>query len=187
MNYDFDASYIDSSSDSEAWPYDSEYAEAGPRRPGPVRPATGRPLNTPRPGSGATGNFVTQAQFDAAMTKTRSEMTANANAIKTVDGRVRTVIGDVQKLSASTKKDIDKLRSDLRTTQTLSALIPLIAPPGSKFGQIAPLVHLVGTDFYGGSSSSGGSGSGSGSSMLGNNSNLITIGALLYAGGFFGK
>ncbi len=188
MNYDYhyDASFLDSSENNEAWPYDSEYAEAR-LRPGPVRPASGRPLNTPRPASAsAGGGHVTQAQLEAAMAKTRSEIVANANAIKTVDGRVRTVIGDMQKLQMSTKKDLDKLRSDLRTTQTLSAMIPLLAPPGSPFGQIAPLAHLVVGDMLSGGTTSGGSNSG-GSSMLGNSSNLITIGALLFASGAFDK
>ncbi|MEI6099772.1 MAG: hypothetical protein WCS20_16070 [Alphaproteobacteria bacterium] len=183
MTFDYDASFLDSAPDNEAWPLDSEFAKARPR-PGPVLPASGRPLSQPRPpaagATGNTGNFVTQAQLDAAMARARGEIVANANAIKTVDGRVRTVIGDMQKLQSSTKKDIEKLRGDLRTTQTLSAMIPLIAPPGSRFGAIAPLAHLIGPDLLSGSSSTS-----SGGSMLGNNNNLITIGALLFASGAF--
>jgi hypothetical protein len=204
MNYDYDATYLDSDSDSEAWPgdneafgdYDSEsiydvfdsadsYGEARgkrPARPRPVRtPKAGR-LAPRRPAGGAS-RYVTQAAFAAAMAKVQQNTTATNKAIQTVDGRVRTVISDTQKLQAQTRKSLDKLRSDLRTTQTLSALIPLLAPPDSKFGKIAPLAHLVmGNDTSPGGPSSSQSGSGG---PLGNTNNLITVGALAFASGIF--
>lgn len=205
MNYDYEATYLDSDSDSdsEAWSdyegfdtfesfdtydtYDSadSYGEARrkrPARPRPVRPAKGARLMPKRPAAG--GQFVSQAAFAAAMAKVQQQVTTNGKAIQTVDGRVRTVISDTQKLQAQTRRSVDKLRSDLRTTQTLSALIPLLAPPGTAFGKIAPLAHLV----MGGGGLPGQSGGQAGSgNPLGNTNNLVTVGALAFASGMFDK
>lgn len=198
MSYDFmDADYADSP-DGEGWGGDSVYDSFGgeswsdsygearnrrrPQRPAPT--ATGASAFKPRPGAGASGP-VTQAQLEAALARVRTEIRANATGIKTLDGRVRTAVADQQRFEVATRKRVDKLQSDLRTTQTLSALIPLIAPPGSAFGNVAPLLHLIGPDLAGSSSSGGSAGMGGG--LLGNNNNLIAIGALLYANGTFDK
>jgi hypothetical protein len=196
MNYEYtDQSYLDSFED-ESWPSEepedfedeSLYSEARRRRrraPPPVKPASGAPAFRPRP-SGPSGP-VTQAQLEAALARVRQQVTANATAIKTIDGRVRTVIADNNRLQAAAKRDTDKLRADLKTTQTLSALIPLIAPAGTTFGQVAPLLHLVGPDLMGGGgamTSAGGTTS-AGGGLLSNSNNLIAIGALLYASGVF--
>ena len=190
MNYEYEASYLESP-DAESWPdfesydfyesYDAEARPRGrPRRPPPVKPATGAPAFRPRPAPGGASGSVTQAQLEAALARVRQQITANANAIKTIDGRVRTVISDTQKLQAMTKKDVDKLRAELKTTQTLSALIPLIAPPGSAFGQVAPLLHLMG----GNALTGGTQGAAADGSLLGGSTNnLLTIGALVYASG----
>lgn len=192
MTYDFmDADYFESP-DSESWGGDSMYDSGDsesweargrrrPQRPAPT--ASGASAFRPRPGAGASGP-VTQAQLEAALARVRTEVRANATGIKTLDGRVRTAVTDQQRFEAATRKQVDKLRSDLKTTQTLSALIPLIAPPTSPYASVAPLLHLVGPDLAG--ASSGGTGSSSGG-LLGNNNNLIAIGALLYASGALGK
>lgn len=196
MSYLYDTIYADDESDSESYLIGSDddaenYSESrrrgrGRGRPSPVRPAPGGNLFRPRPAPGAGSGGVTQAQLEAALNRVREQVTANANAIKTVDGRVRTIIADAQKLQAETRKDVSKLRSELKTTQTISALVPLIAPPGSSFHQVAPLLHLIGPDLLG-STSSGSSGGSQGSSgnLLGGN-NLLAIGALIYASGAFG-
>ncbi|MBD2749165.1 hypothetical protein IC232_21010 [Microvirga sp. BT688] len=190
MNYEYtDQSYLDSYED-ESWPSEepedledeSLYSEARRRRrrtPPPVKPATGASAFRPRP-SGPSGP-VTQAQLEAALARVRQQVTANATAIKTIDGRVRTVIADNNRLQATAKRDTDKLRADLKTTQTLSALIPLIAPAGTTFGQVAPLLHLVGPDLMGGSGATTPASGG----LLGSSNNLIAIGALLFASGVF--
>jgi hypothetical protein len=206
MSYEYEATYLDSDSDSEAWPSDYEafgdfesegiydtydsadsYGEARgkrPARPRPVRTPKGGRLAPRRPAGGAS-RYVTQAAFAAAMAKVQQNTTATNKAIQTVDGRVRTVISDTQKLQAQTRKSLDKLRSDLRTTQTLSALIPLLAPPSSRFHKIAPLAHLViGNEGFPGGQSSGQSGS---AGPLGNTNNLITVGALAFASGIFDR
>ena len=181
----------DGDSATDSWDFDSESLDSmenARRRRGPIRPVpAARGLNAfrPRPNAGASG-AVTQAQLQAALARVRTEVTANANGIKTLDGRVRTVVADQQRFETSTRKQVDKLRSDLKTTQTISALVPLIAPPGSKFGNVAPLVHLIGPDLMGGSgSASGTGGSNTGGILGGGSNNLIAIGALLYASGAF--
>lgn len=206
MNYDYDASYLDSA-DTEAWmedesaefsenfgdyssdyagDYSGDYSEARGRRkpvPRPVKGPSGGPLFRRRAAPGGAGNTVTQAQFAVAMAKVQKDFATTRKGIQTIDGRVRTVISDTQKLQAQTRKSVDKLRSELRTTQTLSALLPLIAPPGSTFGAIAPLAHLViGGEGFGGGQSGGQTGSGG---FLGNSNNLIAVGALAFASGIF--
>lgn len=187
MTYDFVDSETLESADSESWGSDSIYDssedeswEASPRRR-PTRPApraSGTSAFRPRPGAGASGP-VTQAQLEAALARVRVEIRANATGIKTLDGRVRTVATDQAKFEAATKKQVDKLRADLKMDQTISALVPLIVPPTSKFASVAPLLHLVGPDLAG---SIGGGGA---NGILGNTNNLIAIGALLYANGTF--
>lgn len=196
MSYDYDTIEFESV-DSESWPdsvfdwgdSEGEGESLESRRRGrraPARPVpTARGGNTfrPRPGGGGASGAVTQAQLEAALARVRVEVRANATGIKTLDGRVRTAIADQDRFQAATRKQVDKLRSDLKTTQTLSALIPLIAKPGTKIGQVAPLLHLVGSDLMGGGSTAGSTGSGG---ILGNNNNLVAIGALLYASNAFG-
>lgn len=169
--------------DSESSDYDSADAwERNRPRPRPVPTAQGRPLSPSRPGGGgATGNYVTQAQLDAALARARSEISANAKAIKTVDGRVRTSISDMQRLQSITRKDMDKLQGDLRTTQTLSALVPMLTANASpKVQKLAPLVHLLPSGTLGGTGSSSG-GSSTNSLLGGSNNNLIAIAAIAFA------
>jgi hypothetical protein len=181
MNYYSEASYLDSPDqyEAEAWPVDFD-AEAKPKSPPPVRPSPGGSTFRPRPAPGGGGS-VTQAQLEAALARVREQITANSNAIRTVDGRVRTVISDTQKLQAMTRKDVEKLRGDLRNTQTLSAILPLFGTT-TPLGRALPLLHLVGSDFLQGSQGS----SSNGGSILGSNSNLIAIAALAFASGVFG-
>jgi hypothetical protein len=148
------------------------------RRPSPVRPATGAGLGGPAGASPPRNQPVTQAQLQAALTRVRQQVTANATAIKTIDGRVRTVIDDSQKLKVATDSQISRLRSELKTTQTISALLPLLVPPGSQYANVAPLIHIIGPELMSGKSGSAASGG-----FLGNSSNLIAIGALAFASG----
>lgn len=179
---------------AENWPgenwdnyLDADSWEAARRRRGkPQRPVpTAKGANAFR-GRGPTAGPVTQAQLAASLARVRQEMQANATGIKTLDGRVRAATASQQRFETVTRRQVDKLRSDLKTTQTLSALIPLIAPPGSKFGDVAPLIHLVGPDLAGGGATAAGPGATAGG-LLGNTNNLIAIGALLYAADVFGK
>lgn len=182
--------------DSESWPgenwdndYDDESWEAlRRRRRPPQRPVpTAKGGNTFR-GRGPSTGPVTQVQLEASLARVRQEIRANAAGIKTLDARARTATANQQRFETLTRRQVDKLRSELKTTQMLSALIPLITPPGSKFASIAPLIHLVGPDLAGNSATGTGAGAGaSAGGLLGNTNNLIAIGALLYATGTFDK
>lgn len=173
----------------ETWDnyFEDESWEAARRgRRGPQRPVPTAKGASAFRGRGPSTGPVTQAQLAASLARVRQEMRANAAGIKTLDGRVRAATASQQRFETVTRRQVDKLRSELKTTQTLSALVPLIAPPGSKFGAVAPLIHLVGPDLAGGSATGTGPGSSAGG-LLGNTNNLIAIGALLYASGTFDK
>jgi hypothetical protein len=187
-------SYLRESDDDAESFGESRGRGRGRGSPRPVRPATGGNLFRPRPAPGTPtgGGGVTQAQLEAALGRVREQVTANATAIKTVDERVRTVISDTQKLQADTRKDVTKLRSELKSTQMISALLPLIARPGtsigdSAIGRAAPLLHLVGPDLLGGSGSSAAGATPSSSSNLLGNNNLLAIAAIAVASGAFDK
>jgi hypothetical protein len=174
----------------EDWPgeswgnyFDSEDWEARRRRGKPQRPVpTAKGANAFR-GRGPSSGPVTQAQLAASLARVRQEVKANATGIKTLDGRVRAASAGQQRFETATRRQVDKLRSDLKTTQTLSALIPLLSS-GTEFEKVAPLIHLVGSDLSGvtGTATSPGSPAGG---LLGNTNNLIAIGALLYASDAF--
>jgi hypothetical protein len=178
-------------------PYESEYAEYAearpPRRrpaPGPVRTAPRQSAYSPRP-SGTTAP-VTQQQLQAALARVSQQIGVNSNAIKTVDGRVRGVVaeqgrmgGALRKEIADRKKDAEGLRRELQSTRELSALIPLVAPPGTTLGNLAPLAHLLPSETFTGGGGGGGSGSGgTGSSLLGG-SGIVAMIAIAAASGAF--
>jgi hypothetical protein len=179
----------DGDSAFDSWDFDSESSDNAEnnRRRGLARPVTsarGTNAFRPRPNAGASG-AVTQAQLAAALARVRTEITANATGIKTLDGRVRTVANDQKAFETATRKQVDKLKSDLKTTQTLSAIIPLIFPAGSKFANVAPLLHLVGPELAGGLGG-GSSSSGGGGGLLGGGTNaLFAAGAIAFASGAF--
>jgi hypothetical protein len=191
------AEYEPNAESSGEWaesPYESEYseyAEARPqrRRPSPpVKTAPRQSAYSPRPSG--TGAPVTQQQLQAALARVSQQIGVNSNAIKTVDGRVRGVVaeqgrmgGALRKEMADRKKDTDGLRRDLQSTRELSALIPLVAQPGTTLGNIAPLAHLLPSDTFSGGGGSGGSG-GTGSSLLGG-SGIVALIAIAAASGAF--
>lgn len=180
----------------EAW--DEGYEEAA--RPPPRRVPSPRPVPTagrgsayrPRPAPGTTQAPVTQAQLQAALARVSSQISTNSTAIKTLDGRMRSVTAEqgrlsaaLRKESADRKKDIDKLRGDLQSTTQLIALVSLLFPAGSPGAGIAPLVFLLPPDFLNGitgGGSSGSSGSSSNQSPFGG-SGLIALVAVAAASG----
>lgn len=162
--------------------FEAENWESGRRRRGrPQRPVPTAKGTDAFRGRGPTSGPVTQAQLAASLARVRQEMQANAAGIKTLDGRVRAAAASQQRFETVTRRQVDKLRSDLRTTQTLSALIPLLTR-GTQFEKVAPLIHLVGPDLAGGGVPAAGPDASPGG-LLGNTNNLIAIGALLYATG----
>ncbi|MBB1499338.1 hypothetical protein [Paracoccus sp. MC1862] len=178
----------------ENWPgenwdnyFEAENWEAARRRRGrPQRPVpTAKGANAFR-GRGPSSGPVTQAQLAASLAQVRQEMQANATGIKTLDGRVRAATASQQRFETVTRRQVDKLRSDLKTTQTLSALIPLLTS-GTQFEKVAPLIHLVSPDLASGTTATAAGPGSSPGGLLGNTNNLIAIGGLLYATGTFDK
>ncbi|AUT75536.1 hypothetical protein C2L64_44975 [Paraburkholderia hospita] len=191
-NYEYsdisDAESVEWSGDSSEAAYsessENEWSEAR-RRPGPVRTAPRQSAYRPRP-SGTT-NYVTQAQLQGALARVSQQITLNGNAIKLVDGRVRDVIAEQGKQAATfrremadRRKDTDTLRRELQTTRELSALLPLVAPPGTSFAKVASLVHLLPVDSWGGTPASGGQSQG----FLGGSGTIALI-AIAAASGVF--
>lgn len=179
-------------------PYEGEYADYSEARPQqrrrppspPVKTAPRQSAYSPRP-SGTTAP-VTQQQLQAALARVSQQIGVNSNAIKTVDGRVRGVVaeqgrmgGALRKEIADRRKDADKLRRELQSTRELSALIPLVAPPGTTLGNLAPLAHLLPSETFTGGGGSGGGDSGTmGSSLLGG-SGIVAMIAIAAASGAF--
>jgi hypothetical protein len=132
--------------------FDQEVDEAA--RPGRFRPigTAGRgSAYRPRPN---TTSVVTQAQLQAALARVGQQINTNSNAIKTVDGRARTLAaeqtkfaGGLKKEYADRKKDILAVRKDLQATREASVLIPILTTlaPGNPIAAFAPLL-LLGND-----------------------------------------
>jgi hypothetical protein len=131
---------------------------------------------------------VTQAQLQAALARVSQQIGVNSNAIKTVDGRVRGAVAEqsrmgaaLRKMMTDRKKETDGLRRELQSTRELSALIPLVAPPGTTLGNLAPLAHLLPSETWGGgSTAANGASPGVGSSLFGG-SNIIALIAIAAA------
>jgi hypothetical protein len=189
--------FADADYEASDWPGDSDdaYDESDEgwgearRRQRPVRTSTGRNTYSPRP-SGAS-QPVTQAQLQAALARVSQQITVNSGAIKTLDGRVRGVAADQNKLSALVRKDsaerkkgLDTVRRDLQQTRELSALIPLVtySDPTGPLARLAPLLFLLPSDALNGGSSSSSPSTGSSDSLLGG-SNLLAIAAIAMASG----
>ncbi len=194
LDYDTESSDYESEyQDYESFP---DWSEAGwgeaKRKAPPVKPSGGKnAYSAPRSGGGQP---VTQAQLKEALGKVSQQISLNSSAIKTVDGRVRSVGEDQKKLgafvrkeTADRKKDLESVKRDLQQTKELSAIIPMVqnAMPGSTIGTLLPLLQLMpGDTLSGGSSSS--SSSGSSNSLL-SGSNLIAIAAIVVASGALGS
>lgn len=183
----FETDESDESDEGESYWGESRRRGRGQSRP--VRTAPRNSVFTPRPKG--PGEPVTQAQLALAIAGVTRGVGLNSKAIATVDGRVRGVQSDqhsmkmaVKKELAASKKSLDKVRNDLKTTQMISAVLPFLAPSSSTatgFLKFAPILHLVGPDLLSGVNQ-GGSG---GASGLGGNTTFITAAALLVASGAF--
>lgn len=169
----------------ETFDTENEFAERRRNRRPTARPS-GRPLTTPQPQQG----YVTRNEFNTAMEKVRTELTAASNGLKTLDGRVNTISTAQERLTREVnarKRENEGLRKDLKSTRELAALLPLIAtnsktekfpdsagaglagkdylaPSGNSMGVLAPLLLLGSGDSSSGSS--GGLLGGSDSSMM---------------------
>jgi hypothetical protein len=104
-----------------------ELDEAAPRTWSRPRVASGQNLNRQRP----TGQYVTQAQLEAAVAKVGAQIRTNSNAINQLGTRVATAAATVKKESTDRKKDVSTLKSNLSQTQQMSAILPLLSQPRS--------------------------------------------------------
>lgn len=156
---------------------ESPYAEAR-RTPPPVRTPTRQSVYKPR--QPAPTGYVTEARLQAVVGRLDAKVTVAANAIKTIDGRVRNVMTEqgkqaaaLRKEIADRKKDADRLRADLKSTRELGALIGLVAAPAgsSTIARLAPLILLLPPDTLSGYSS----GSSSSGGVLGGDNNLVGL------------
>lgn len=107
---------------------DESYDEATPlarvrqfRRPAP-RVATGNNLYQARP-----TQYVTQVQLDAAMKRVGAQIKTNSDAVKTLNSRVASDAGAIQKEAINRRQELAKLRSNIQMT----ALLPLLIKPTS--------------------------------------------------------
>lgn len=105
--------------------------------------ATGRNLYRQRP----SGQYVTQAQLEAAMARVGAQIRANSNAVRTLTGRVESTLVAIRKETAERKKDTQALKKDLQQTKELSALLPLLIQPRS----VGPTRSLSGSGIPDGS------------------------------------
>jgi hypothetical protein len=148
------------------------------RRP-PVQTAARQSAYRQRPNN----DFVTQAQLQAALARVSGQIATNSTAIKTVDGRVRTVSSEQARLTSALRKEIadrkkeeDGLRKDIQSTRELAAILPLIAKNN-------PMISLLA---LGGGSLFGGSGTGTGALGGDSTSNLLLLALVLSGGKLFG-
>src|SRR5262249_54398281 len=89
-----------------------------------------------------------------ALARVSQQINTNSNAIKTVDGRTRTLAAEQTKFAsglkkeyADRKKDILAVRKDLQATREASVLLPILTTlaPGNPIAAFAPLL-LLGND-----------------------------------------
>jgi hypothetical protein len=130
---------------------------AGGFRPGLRLPPRGNA--TVRP---ARGGYATKAELDATAKRLDGRIATNATAIKTLDGRTRTIERDVSAAGAALKKEIairkketGDLRKSVDESRQIAMIMPLLGGGDDKFSKMLPLLLYGG--MLGGSSGSTGS------------------------------
>lgn len=114
----------------------------------------------PRPNN----NFVTQSQLQAALARVSSQIGTNSTAIKTVDGRVRSLSSEQVRLTGALRKEVsdrkkeeEGLRKQIQSAKELAVLLPLIGGTNPFIGLLA----LGDGNLFGGGGSLGGDGTSS--------------------------
>ena len=135
-------------------------------RRGPGRP----PVKTPPRGNATVkaprGGVATKAELDATAKKLDARIATASAAIKTLDGRARSLESQHGQVSDALKKEIalrkkstDGLKQGLDESRQLAMIVPLLtagAGPDDKFAKILPILLYSGA-LGGGSSPGGGS------------------------------
>jgi hypothetical protein len=167
---ELDEAYDEYDEYDELGEYD-EFDEAARRRGraprrAPVRTAGRQNAYRPQPNTSP----VTQAQLQAALARVSSQITTNSNAIKTLDGRVRSASTEQARTTAMLRKEIadrkaaeTTTRREIQSAREMAVLLPLIAGDN-------PLIGLLlvggGGSLFGGSSDPAAAGSGMNNSLV---------------------
>ena len=166
---------FDESFDENDESLDEAVRRRGGSRP-PVRTAPRGSAYRPRPNN----DFVTQAQLQAVLARVNGQITTNSAAIKTLDGRVRSVSNEQARMATALRKEVadrkkeeEVLRKEIQSAKELGVILPLIAKDN-------PLIGLLALGTGGGGLLGGGGGTGGDST-----SNLLLL-ALAF-GGLGGK
>lgn len=153
-------------------------------RPFRAKVPSGRGLYKPRP----SGNYVTQVQLQAALTRVGGQIKTNAEATKALSGRVNTITKRVDDEAIARKKEIGAVKKEVSSARQMG-ILPLLltstpklksitiagttSPASAEFERqdnLLPLVLLMG---------SGGLGGGDGK---GSDDNMMMMMAVLMAG-----
>lgn len=145
---------MDEMDENDESTFDEAIRRNGGARRTPVQTASRQTAYRPRPNN----DFVTQAQLQAALARVSSQVATNSTAIKTVDGRVRSVAAEQTRITAALRKEIaerktqeDLIRKDIQATKELAVILPLVAPDNPLIGLLA----LGSGSMFGGTSTTG--------------------------------
>lgn len=150
--------------------FDEARAPSRGRGRRPNRP----PVKTPPRGNATVkpprGGVATKAELDATAKKLDARIATASAAIKTIDGRARSLESQYGQVSDALKKEIalrkkstDGLKQGLDESRQLAMLVPLLtagAGPDDKFAKVLPILLYSGA-LSGGSQPGGGSDSNS--------------------------
>ena len=145
---EYDEAYEDS--DETYDEFDEARRRGGRRNLRPINPPKAPSAFRPR----ATGNEppVTQTQFRAALARVSQEQNKDRQAIKTVDGRVRSVVAEQGRVSTAVRREADlrnkavlAVRRDLQSTREIAAIGPLLGNlVGGPLAGVLPMLLLSG-------------------------------------------
>jgi hypothetical protein len=164
------------------WESESEAAEARGR--GNVRRPSSQPSFKPRPPPG-TPQYVTQAQLEAAMTRSDGKIKTVADGVTQINTRLNSLAVAARREADERKKTLDAQNKDINQKLQLMAMLPVLSTPPSvpvkdiannvlvpnvlvpdtsSLNKLLPLLLVTGMGgaggFGGGSDSSGDGGSG---------------------------
>ncbi|MBX9797456.1 hypothetical protein [Sphingomonas sp.] len=164
-----------------------------------------RPVPTPRVGNPvprpASQGWATKAELQATAQRLDARIATNARAIRTLDGRTRTLETEAGRLRAELRREVterrnvtDALRRGLDESRQIAMLIPLLSSTttqtvggvdnvvvdsGDQLSKVLPILLLSGG--FGGSSGTTGTSGGSGGGILGGGDNSFATFALVMA------
>lgn len=164
------------------WESESEAAEARGR--GSVRKPSSQPSFRPRPAPG-TPQYVTQAQLEAALTRSDGKIKTVADGVTQINTRLNGLAVAGKKEADERKKTLDSQNKDLNQKLQLMAMLPVLTTPPSvpvvdkagdtvnglvedpsSLNKLLPLLLVTGMGSSGGFGGSSDSSGDSGNSMM---------------------